>query len=86
MIDRVTNATYTTPTGGRAAEVHTARHLTLFTVLSTHGLGITVRCAALATEVRTITADALGTTATFVRAFTALAVQRTIVTLVKRTS
>jgi hypothetical protein len=64
MVHKSVRETYTAPTSGRAAEVHATRHLTLLTVLSTHGLSITVGCAALATVVRTITADTLGTTAT----------------------
>jgi hypothetical protein len=62
-IDMLMRETYTAPTSGRTAQVHTARHLTLFTVLSTHSLSITVRCAAFTTVVGTITADALRTTA-----------------------
>jgi hypothetical protein len=59
----VNRETYTAPTSGRTAEVHATRHLTLFTVLSTHGLGITVRCATLATVVRSIATDSLRATA-----------------------
>jgi hypothetical protein len=64
IINSLVRETYTAPASGRTAEVHATRHLTLFTVLSTHSLSITVRCAALATVVRAITADTLGTTAT----------------------
>lgn len=60
------NGTYTTPARGRAAEVHTARHITILTVLSTHSLGVTVGRTSLATVVGSVTTDTLGTTAAII--------------------
>lgn len=49
-----------TPTCGRAAKLHPARHVCIFAVLSAHGRGVALRRAAISAKVRSVAADSLG--------------------------
>lgn len=58
---------YSTPTHGRAAELHAAWHVRIFAVLSAHGGSIAVRLATIATVVWAVAADTVFATTTVVQ-------------------
>lgn len=56
--------TNTAPASCRTAQFHTARHIGVLTILSTHSSGVTMRNTAITTVIRAVAANMIFTTAT----------------------
>jgi hypothetical protein len=76
--------TYTTPARGRAAKLHAARHVGILAILSAHGQGITVGCAAITAKVWTIATNAFWSAATVINTWSIFAGERSITPFGKR--